>query len=192
VAARPAVVIKGIDDALRQLRRLDDEQIQKDLKEANLVIANRVVAWAKARAGSDRMASKAASTLKASRAQASAQVSFGGARAPFAGGSEFGAFRNQRRDIKSREVRTKRYVSRYEDLSALRGGSRKRIRVRVDDDVRQTTGRTVLGWNQFKDWRGNDRRSGYWLYPSIRDHETQIVDQYGDAIEKLAQKAFPD
>lgn len=50
----------------------------------------------------------------------------------------------------------------------------------------------VVGWNQFKQWRGNGADAGYFLFPAIRDHEREIVDQYGDAIEKLARKAFPD
>lgn len=35
-------------------------------------------------------------------------------------------------------------------------------------------------------------RTGYWLYPAIRDKRDEIVDAYGDEIERLTKAAFPD
>jgi hypothetical protein len=57
---------------------------------------------------------------------------------------------------------------------------------------RRTLRGEVRGWNQFREWRGNGRGAGYFLYPAIRDNTDEIVDTYGDAIEKIAAKAFPD
>jgi hypothetical protein len=54
------------------------------------------------------------------------------------------------------------------------------------------SGRRYLGHNQFQPWRGSTRQAGYFLYPAIRANEAQIVEMYGDAIERLAAKAFPD
>lgn len=41
------------------------------------------------------------------------------------------------------------------------------------------------GWNQFMGWRGNGEDAGYFLYPAIRENTPEIVDRYGDAIERI-------
>ncbi len=66
------------------------------------------------------------------------------------------------------------------EFGAIRGIPRKTVRGEV------------RGWNQFREWRGNGRSAGYCLYPAIRDNEKQIIEIYGDAIEKIAGRAFPD
>lgn len=53
-------------------------------------------------------------------------------------------------------------------------------------------GTARLGWNQFKPWRGSGQGAGYFLYPAIREKETEAVEMFGDEITKLAQRAFPD
>lgn len=53
------------------------------------------------------------------------------------------------------------------------------------------SGRSVRGWNQFREWRGSDTDAGYFLYPTIREDTPQILDMYADLIERLAKKAFP-
>lgn len=58
--------------------------------------------------------------------------------------------------------------------------------------VRTTRRGQVQGWNQFREWRGNGADAGYFLFPAIRDHNTEIVNIYADAVEKLSQRAFPD
>jgi hypothetical protein len=57
---------------------------------------------------------------------------------------------------------------------------------------RSTPHGVVTGWNQFEPWRGNGQGAGYFLYPAIRDDTAKIVDMYGDAIERITAKAFPD
>jgi len=57
---------------------------------------------------------------------------------------------------------------------------------------RNTRRGTVAGWNQFEPWRGSSSAAGYFLYPAITELTDEIVDKYGDAIEKIAAKAFPD
>jgi hypothetical protein len=90
-----SIHVEGLSEFRRELRRLDDRTLTSELKDANFAVAQRVVGWAHYRAaGQGRMAVKAAATLRASKSQARAAVSFGGAKAPFAAGSEFGAIRN--------------------------------------------------------------------------------------------------
>lgn len=43
----------------------------------------------------------------------------------------------------------------------------------------------VAGWNQFKPWRGSDTGAGYFLYPSIREQEDEIVNRYDEMFRKL-------
>ena len=91
------VRVAGLDDFRRQLRRLESEAGADGLsllKEANHKVASMVVNKAQARASSvGTMQSRAASTLKAGRAQARATIT-GGARVPFFFGAEFGAYPN--------------------------------------------------------------------------------------------------
>lgn len=49
-----------------------------------------------------------------------------------------------------------------------------------------------LGWNQFRPWSGSGSTAGYFLYPAIRQDMPAIVAMYGDAIEQIAKKAFPE
>ena len=58
--------------------------------------------------------------------------------------------------------------------------------------MRTSGGRTYLGHNQFKAWRGSDRSAGYFLYPAIRANEAAIVEKYADEMDKLTKRAFPD
>lgn len=148
-----SIRVDGLDGFRKELRKLDDAGLIEELKQANADVAELVIRSAKSRA-STRMEQRAASTLKARRAQRAAEVSFGGAQAPFAAGAEFGAGQDMVR--------------------------------------RSVNGRTYRGYNQFKQWRGNDNGAGYFLYPAIRDETKAIVEMYGDAIEKITSKAFPD
>ena len=49
-----------------------------------------------------------------------------------------------------------------------------------------------LGLNQFSPWRGNGRNAGYFLWPGIRDAGPEIVETYGDELERITRPAFPD
>lgn len=51
---------------------------------------------------------------------------------------------------------------------------------------------TVLGWNQFRPWRGNGADAGYFLWPGLRAEQDQIIDRYDEALQDLASRAFPD
>lgn len=57
---------------------------------------------------------------------------------------------------------------------------------------RSVNGRSFRGYNQFRQWRGSDSGAGYFLYPAIRAETDKIVEVYGDSIDKLMSKAFPD
>lgn len=147
------VRVKGLDELRRELRKLDDKGLTAELKQANYDAATLVVEGAQGKA-STRMEQAAASTLTASRAAARAAVNFGGSRAPFAMGAEFGAGQNVAR------------------TGAVRG--------------------SFLGYNQFKAHRGSGANAGYFLWPAVRDKTPQIVETYGDAMERIASKAFPN
>jgi hypothetical protein len=149
-----AVQVVGLREFQRELRRLEDVELVNGLKEVNYQVADRVTRWAQARAATvGPMQMRAAGSLRASRTQARAQVTGGGAKVPFFGGAEFGAAQNRPR--------------------STRRGMR-------------------LGWNQFHPWRGSGVDAGYFLYPAIRSHNTEIVRMYGDGIEELSRRAFPD
>lgn len=44
------------------------------------------------------------------------------------------------------------------------------------------------GWNQFRPWRGNSDTAGYFLFPTIRDDEADIIAGYESELEPLFRR----
>lgn len=57
---------------------------------------------------------------------------------------------------------------------------------------KSTTGKRPGFTSQFEPWRGNGPDAGYFLYPTIRAETDEIVDRYGDLVDRVTAKAFPD
>lgn len=184
--------VDGLDAFRRELRKLDEAGLIDGLKDANQSVAQLVVDRARLKARAlGGMEARAAETLAARRGQRAAEVSFGGSKAPFAAGAEFGAYRNKLRLRKSTGGRA--YIVRKESQAEIRK-TIKRIEARSNPNTGQrseVTGK-VRGWNQFKQWRGNSTGAGFFLFPAIRDNADEIVEMYGDAIDRLTAQAFPD
>lgn len=47
-------------------------------------------------------------------------------------------------------------------------------------------------FKQFRPWRGSGDDAGYALYPAKRAKTPHIVERYGDLIDELSRRAFPD
>jgi hypothetical protein len=45
---------------------------------------------------------------------------------------------------------------------------------------------------QFQPWKGNGPEAGYFVYPTIRDMQPQIIEAYQAAVGKVTEKAFPN
>lgn len=45
---------------------------------------------------------------------------------------------------------------------------------------------------QFQPWRGSDENAGYFLWPTIRAERDRIVEVYGQLLDELTRRAFPD
>lgn len=60
------------------------------------------------------------------------------------------------------------------------------------EQPRQRVTGTYTGFRQFKPWRGSGTGAGYFLYPAIRDETDRIVEMYGDALDEITRRAFPD
>jgi len=89
--------VEGVKELRKQLLAMDKQWASR-FKDANAKAAEIVVSAARARAPRvGRMAAKAAQTLRVARTQTAAAVRFGGSRAPFALGAEFGAVRGASR-----------------------------------------------------------------------------------------------
>ena len=146
------IQVEGLAQLSKVLKGMDKD-LAKELRLANKKAAQIAADAAKSRALSlGGSAAKGAPTIRASAGVKSASVGFGGASAPWMGGSEFGANREGQR--------------------------------------RRSTG-TYVGYRQFDNWRGSGRTAGYFVYPSIRDNEGRIVEQYEDALGDLIRKSFP-
>ena len=194
--AADSVVVKGLDDFRRELRRLDDAALTDQLKDANQEVAQLVVDKAKSNARAlGGMEAKAAASLTARRAQARSEVSLGGRGAEFAAGAEFGAHRNKIRLLKQSGSRRKQraYIVRSETAGAVAKAT-KRIEAQSNINTGQKVAVTgqVRGWNQFVPWTGNKAGAGRFLFPAIRQRADDIVEVYGDAIDKITKQAFPD
>jgi hypothetical protein len=48
------------------------------------------------------------------------------------------------------------------------------------------------GYNQFDPWKKPGSGGGYFLYPTMREKSKEIVEMYGDELDKVSQAAFPD
>lgn len=57
---------------------------------------------------------------------------------------------------------------------------------------RRRSSGSYLGFNQFDHWTGNGPDAGYFIYPSIRRDSDRIETAYGQALDALLNKAFPD
>lgn len=56
------------------------------------------------------------------------------------------------------------------------------------DVPRRRRSGVVRGWNQFKEWRGNDDGAGYFLYPAVRANTEQIADDYASRMEAMLDR----
>lgn len=196
-ASADAIRVEGLDEFRKELRKLDDAALIEELKDANSEVADVIVRGAQSRA-STRMERRAADTLKARRNQRQAEVSLGNSKVPFALGAEFGSKHNELRTVEARDIITRNFRSEIVGTKVVldkNGKSKNRAvrkRVRLDDTVRSTRQRKIRGWNQFKLWRGAGENAGYFLFPTIREEGDQMVEVYGNAIDRLMSKAFPN
>jgi hypothetical protein len=210
VRGADTINVTGLNELRREIRKARDAggaDGTEKLKDLNYQVADLVVGKAKSAAsGVSRMAGKAANSMEASRSGVSARVNAGGAKYPYFGGAEFGAYSNRRRLIKNTGGRAT-IVRSNESLSKVRkkvegqtlaydryGGSstvRKRARQDYGATGVKVTGVRV-GWNQFKQWRGNKEGAGYFLFPTVRANIDEIIEIYGDGMNDILRDVFPD
>lgn len=186
----------GIKEAIKAAKAVGDVERTKAFKAASAEAANLVVKGARSQA-SNRMERRAATTaLDALVRSNQPAVRLSASKFPGALGAEFGANRNQRRLLKNTGGRatvvrgdvaaTRRRVEaqtvqydRYGAPMTVKKRARKYGATAV-----QVTG-TILGWNQFKPWRGSGSNAGYFLWPSIRENADGIRELYADVIDKV-------
>lgn len=190
----------GLSELRRELKALEDKGLIDELKDANEAAAEIVAEKARANFRAlGGMGALVAATVVAGRVQNRAQVKFGGSDAPFAGGVEFGAERNVlrlRKNTGGRATKVRdgenvdKVIGRVQAQTVAANGKGSIARQLGGTQV-QVTGR-VRGWNQFQPWKGNGQNAGYALYPAIREKMPAVVESYGNAIEKLTKRAFPD
>ena len=177
------------------------------LKELNYQVAEFVIGKAKTKASSvSPMASKAAKSMDPSKSGVAARVNAGGAKYPYFGGAEFGAHRNRKRLIKNTGGRST-IVRKNESLSKVtkkvesqtlaydRYGGSSTVRKRARQDYGATAVKVTgvrIGWNQFKPWLGNREGAGYFLFPTVRRNIDEIIDIYGDGMQKILRDVFPN
>jgi hypothetical protein len=210
VRGADTINVTGLTELRREIRKVRDAggpDGTDQLKDLNYKVADLVVGKARGKASSvSNMAAKASKSMEASRSGVSARVNAGGAKYPFFGGAEFGAYSNRRRLIKNTGGRAT-VVRKNESLTKVRkkvesqtlaydryGGSstvRKRARQDYGATGVKVTGVRV-GWNQFRQWLGNGEGAGYFLFPTVRANRDEILEIYGDGMKDLLRDVFPD
>ncbi len=198
MAFRPedSIKVQGLAELQRELRKLDEAGLLDQLKDANEEVAQIVVDRARQKARAlGGMEARAAASLTARRASRRAEVSLGGRGAEFAAGAEFGAYRDKVRLLKrsGSRKRTRAYIVRAESERAIAQAT-KRIEAQrnINNGQQVRVVGQVRGWNQFVPWTGNKAGAGRFLFPAIRDRTEEIVDVYGDALDRITKQAFPD
>lgn len=205
-----AVFIKGLKEFQKEVSALD-KQLNNGgraaLKETNYNVANLVVTKSQGVAsGFGRMDARAMKSLTASKTQNVAKITAGGPKYPMFGGSEFGSYQNRRRLIKNTKGRATivrddekidKVIKRVEAQTVIY--DRRGAPTTVKKKARNSWGGTavkvegiMLGWNQFRPWRGNGATAGYIIYPTLRSSTPEIIGLYTDGFRKLIKKVFPD
>lgn len=109
---------------------------------------------------------------------------------------------------------SRRVVTRAKAIAAMRGGvaakaatslralaSVKGAQIKLGGDRYPYALGAEFGslqFRQFPTWRGNQWVAwgtsgvGYFLHPAIRDQYDEIVEEYGEAIDRIMRDAFPD
>lgn len=188
--------------ALRQsLKDLGDRALLNKLAKDNAQIADLIVRRADDFANAGREAIVAA-RLKSVKSAANVSVRLPqmvdvndkrGPR-PIGTGTEFGAYRNRRRLVKNTGGRHT-IVRDNENLNAVI--KRVEAQTRMGFDTVRKKARTmesyqgftkavkvtkvIRGWNGFRSWR----KSGYFLFPAIRDKRDEAIDLYMQSIEEV-------
>lgn len=58
---------------------------------------------------------------------------------------------------------------------------------------RQRGGRSFVGFNQFLPWKKpGSGNTGYFLFPTMKAESKNIIEMYGDELDGVVKKAFPD
>jgi hypothetical protein len=211
-----SVTVRGLDELIREVKQLDNaDEFEVRIKDANYKVGELVKLGSQPRIATQ--SSRAAGTMSVSRALKAARLSFGGPKAPWALGVEFGAHRDRRRIIKERAARISKsgkflgwsqgratILRDGEDVDKVIGRIERQT---VDEQGRtQARGRgkgvkvsykngrpdVRLGWNQFRPWKGIGPDAGYAIFPFIKANSAAIVELYGDEIDKITGDAFPD
>lgn len=124
-----SIRITGLNEFIKEIKRLDDATLTKELKNAHYEVASVVVNKAR-QTTSTRLENKAAGSLRASRTSNRAQITYGGPAYPYAMGAEFGSNRY-------RQFRPHRGRVGYFLYPAIRASSHEILEIykRAIDDI---------------------------------------------------------
>lgn len=97
--------------------------------------------------------------------------------------------------LENRAARTMK-AARQQQVALIRlGGARYPEALGAEfgagqNTLRNTTRGVMVGWNQFRPWRGSGSGAGYFLFPTIRDDTPQIIDMYYELIDEFTRRVF--
>jgi hypothetical protein len=206
-SADSTIFVRGLDEFRAELKRIDSaagEGYRKQLGRANREIGELVRSRSSEMAES-KMERKMVADMKTSAAVRAARIEIGnGESGAYAFGAEFGAYRGQRRLIKNTRGRAT-IVRNNEKLSKVirkveaqtiaydRYGGTSTVRKKAREAWGATAVkvvRVIIGWNQFRPWRGNKLGAGYVLFPTLRKYSDEIANKYMERVLDISSRAF--
>lgn len=177
-----SVQIEGLNEFVRELRKVDPE-LRKQFVGASREAARVVLTEAQARSrsygtdGQGAVIRKAGTLIKVQATNAGSGIVLQrkSGKNPYVAAAEFGS------PYRVRTVKVGRRAVAEGTMEAGNGLMAARASTR-----------TIIGWKQFKPYRGNGAKAGYFVYPAIRAKMEETVAAFARAVDDATKRAFPE
>lgn len=200
------IQVTNFSKFIKSIREASDKgAMDEEIRKANEAVAKIVISTARVLADTKQEV-RAAGSLETSSTVRQVQVRGGGKGVPYFGGANFGSYQNLPRLVKAkvkgrkkgrativREGESILKVAIKVEAQRYRGKGSERVK------LARTAGgglQVIKGWNNFG--RKGGARTPYrknkdeFLYAAVEKDSQQIIKLYGEHMDRITKKAFPD
>lgn len=200
------IQVTNFSKFIKSIREASDKgAMDEEIRKANEAVAKIVISTARVLADTKQEV-RAAGSLETSSTVRQVQVRGGGKGVPYFGGANFGSYQNLPRLVKAkvkgrkkgrativREGESILKVAIKVEAQRYRGKGSERVKL-----ARTASGglQVIKGWNNFG--RKGGARTNYtkgkdeFLYAAVTKDGEQIMKLYGEHMDRITKKAFPD
>lgn len=200
------IQVTNFSKFIKSIREASDKgAMDEEIRKANEAVAKIVISTARVLADTKQEV-RAAGSLETSSTVRQVQVRGGGKGVPYFGGANFGSYQNLPRLVKAkvkgrkkgrativREGESILKVAIKVEAQRYRGKGSERVKL-----ARTASGglQVIKGWNNFG--RKGGARTNYtkgkdeFLYAAVTKDSEQIMKLYGEHMDRITKKAFPD